>query len=306
MPDLSFLGKMIYEARTKANITSSKLCYGLCSVSMLSRIESGERNPSILLFTALLQRAGGSVSDIVYLCSKRDAKLYSIITNAYGYTGSESEKFKKLLAEYSTIVNLSNNLEEQYYYYYQARCETDPFKKNELIMKALACTLPGVELESISSYCLSALERDIVSRALNHLILIKNTRVAAKVYEDLAYLQEKNPSTPKSITNSFLDRYGVLICYLVDGDIDEVLHLAKRFFKKYDSVTFPDMELAVSRYTYQWGYAKLYTDKNASGIDVITAYYMNRLLNNYKHAEEVREDAKNDLGYEFEIEFIQL
>ena len=109
MPDLSYLGKMIYEARTKANITSS--------VSMLSRIENGERNPSILLFTALLQRAGGSVSDIVYLCSKRDAKLYSIITNAYGYTGSESEKFRKLLAEYSTIVNLSNNLEEQYYYY---------------------------------------------------------------------------------------------------------------------------------------------------------------------------------------------
>jgi len=304
MPDLSYLGKMIYEARTKAGITASKLCYGLCSVSMLSRIESGERTPGVLLFSALLQRAGGSVSDLIFLCSKREANLKSIITDSYKYSENIVEKFQRICTEYSAIADLSNNLELQYYYFFQAQSETDPSKRYEWIKKALECTLPNVNLENISSYCLSSLERDIVSRALSHYVHIKKTREAAKIYEDLAYLQEKNPEDTKAIRNSFLDRYGVLVCYLVDGDIDEVLHLAKRFFKKYNPDTFPDMELAVSRYRYQLGYSKLYTDEDASGIDVVTAYYMNRLLDNDKHAEAVREDARADLGYEFEIEFM--
>lgn len=304
MPDLSYLGKVIYEARTKAGITSSKLCYGLCSVSMLSRIESGERTPGVLLFTALLQRAGGSVTDLVFLCSKREATIYSIITGARGYSADTAEKYKKVYAEYSAIADLSNNIELQYYYYFQSKIETDPNKQFDFYMKALECTLPNVGLENISSYPLSSAERDIVSRVLSHYVHTKNTRIAAKIYEDLAYLQERNPADIRTIKSSFLDRYGVLLCNLVDGDIDEVLHLAKRFFKKYDPNTFPDMEVAVSKYRYQLGYAKLYTDEDSSGIDVVTAYYMNRLLNNYKHAEVVREDARIDLGYEFEIEFM--
>ena len=304
MPDLSYLGKMIYEARSKAGITSSKLCYGLCSVSMLSRIESGERTPGLLLFSALLQRAGGSVKDLVFLCSKREATLYSIITSSYEYSADTVEKFKKICTDYLETADLSNNLELQYYYFFQSQCQNDSNKRFELVMKALECTLPDVDLENISSYCLSSVERDLVSRALSHYVHTKNTRVAAKIYEDLAYLQEKDPSDISAIKSSFLDRYGVLVCYLVDGDIDEVLHLGKRFFKKYDPDTFPDMELAVSRYRYQFGYAKLYTDEESSGIDVVTAYYMNRLLENYKHAEAIREDARVDLGYEFEIEFM--
>ena len=304
MPDLSYLGKLIYEARSKAGITSSKLCYGLCSISMLSRIESGERTPGFLLFTALYQRAGGSVSDIVYLCSKRDAKLFSIIKESFNFSGSAREKYQKLLNEYSEIADLSNNLEAQYYYFFKAQCEPDSDKCHEYIMKALDCTLPKVKLEDVSSYCLSSIERNIITRSLHHYIYTKNTRVAAKVYEDLAYMQERNSSDTKAIINAFRHRYGLLLCYLVDGDIDEVLHIAKRFFKKYDSETYPDLELVVAQYLYQLGYSTLYTGDSDSGIDIITSYYMNRLVGNPRKAEAVREDAQKDLGYEFEIEFV--
>ncbi len=302
MPDLSYLGKMIYEARTKANITSSKLCYGLCSVSMLSRIESGERTPGFLLFRSLLQRAGGTNEDIIYLCSKRECKLYSIICDSSSFSSNPGDT----LARYSAVVDLSNKLEAQYYYFFKAQAETNIHKKYEFIKEALNCTLPNTDIEDVSSYYLSTIENTIVTYALSYLISLKQIRTAAKVYGDLAYFHEKDPSDTTRIKSSFADRYGMLICSLVDGDIEEVHHLGKRFFKKYDAATYPDIESVVAKYSYQYGYSSVYLDSTASGIDIITAYYMNLLMGDAPKAELILKDAQNDLGYEFEIEFTNL
>lgn len=306
MPDLSYLGKMIHDARERAKISSSELCYGLCSISMLSRIESGKRTPDFLLFSALLQRAGGSTSDLVYLCSKREVKLFSIIHDSYLFDTYSIDKKKKILEEYKQTALLSNNLEAQYYYYFSALCEKNADKRYELILKALNCTLPSIDICNDNFYCLSHMERIIITHALHYCISHHKTRLAAKVYETLAYTQEKMSPDTMSVRNSFSDRYGVLICTLVEGDIDEVLHLARKFFKKYSPNLYPDMEITVAKYTYQLGYATLYMNKAASGIDIVTSYYMHRLQNDYKKAEAIRLDALNDLGYEFDIEFFEL
>ncbi len=51
-------GEMLYLLRTEQGIRQETLCYGLCSRSVYSRYESGERHVDKLLFNLLLQRMG--------------------------------------------------------------------------------------------------------------------------------------------------------------------------------------------------------------------------------------------------------
>ena len=52
------IGKLIYTLRIEKEISQEELCRGICSVATLSRLETGERRPNILIFNAILQRLG--------------------------------------------------------------------------------------------------------------------------------------------------------------------------------------------------------------------------------------------------------
>ncbi len=55
-------GNLIKECREQKKLTQMQLCEGICSVSALSRIESGEINPSYYLLSHLVERLGCEVS----------------------------------------------------------------------------------------------------------------------------------------------------------------------------------------------------------------------------------------------------
>lgn len=56
----SGMGRLIGEVRKEVKLSGRKLCQGLCSVQLLSKIEMEERTPDILLLEALMQRLGMS------------------------------------------------------------------------------------------------------------------------------------------------------------------------------------------------------------------------------------------------------
>ncbi|MCI9137001.1 MAG: helix-turn-helix transcriptional regulator [Lachnospiraceae bacterium] len=61
------IGKMIYSLRLEKNMSQEDLCRGICSVTTLYRLETGERRPDILVFQALCQRLG-KTADYVVSC----------------------------------------------------------------------------------------------------------------------------------------------------------------------------------------------------------------------------------------------
>ena len=101
------IGRLIGEARIKAGISQRKLCKGLCSVQLLSKIEKEERVPDIMLLEALLQRMGKSPEKLEIILTVdeyrriehrdeiEEAIRFGRLTEAEGKLQTYLEKYKR-------------------------------------------------------------------------------------------------------------------------------------------------------------------------------------------------------------------
>lgn len=62
--DIKEIGRMVYTLRTEQGMSQEELVRGICSIPTLSRLESGERRPDILVFNAILERLG-KATDVI-------------------------------------------------------------------------------------------------------------------------------------------------------------------------------------------------------------------------------------------------
>lgn len=74
------LGKLLKETREKRNITKTKLCKGLCTVTALSRYENDERIASKVFMDAFLERLGINPHKYEFILSDEEF-LYSRLRN---------------------------------------------------------------------------------------------------------------------------------------------------------------------------------------------------------------------------------
>ena len=96
---------MIGELRKEAGISQSRLCKGLCSVQLLSKIELEERTPDMLLLEALLQRLGKSPEKLEIILSMeeyRHIEHRDAIEDAlrFGKLNEAEEKLNAYLKKY--------------------------------------------------------------------------------------------------------------------------------------------------------------------------------------------------------------
>ena len=82
------IGEIIREQRNRRNISQEELCFGICAVTTLSRIENGNQKPSLKVEEALLERLGHSTDNLieilnnlalVYASEKRSNKAIYIL-----------------------------------------------------------------------------------------------------------------------------------------------------------------------------------------------------------------------------------
>lgn len=66
------IGRLVGELRKEAKIPQKKLCKGLCSVQLLSKIELEERTPDMLLLEVLMQRLGKSAEKLEIILSMEE------------------------------------------------------------------------------------------------------------------------------------------------------------------------------------------------------------------------------------------
>lgn len=114
------------EYRTRLNISQEDLCFDLCAVSTLSRIECGERIPGRKLLEALFSRMGVSRSVSI---TKTEFQRENLEFKINDMVAHDDFEIFDLLEEYKNCSENMAELERQFYLFFKTMAE-DYFNHN--------------------------------------------------------------------------------------------------------------------------------------------------------------------------------
>lgn len=166
-----------------------ELSMGLCTESMLHRIEAGERETNKLLRDRLLGRLGIAADGFEeYLKPSEYAvwehrKCVLEALDQHDLPGAE-----KALSQYYVTAGRNDSIGLQFYYVMQSKLldHKSAARKEELLWKAIQCTMPADSFDEIMEMSLDEQEINIL---LEYLDLLPNDRdnVFAQFPEELLY-----------------------------------------------------------------------------------------------------------------------
>lgn len=154
--------KLIRSMRIDKKVSQKQLSNGLCSVSMLSYIEKGEKVPSIELSQRLLDRLGGSFQNNIsifkgkeYIDKKEKTYFISLVKEAnWEELKLNSEVIQEKIKDTDTI-------NQQFYYDMLGRIyisEKNYQKAREAYKHAADCTMKGISLITLNQFLLAPIE----------------------------------------------------------------------------------------------------------------------------------------------------
>ncbi len=157
------IGNLIYYERTRQNIGLSELASGVCSVSVLQRLENGERLPEPLILERLVERLGKSMNKMELLYHKTSYDIYYLREAVECYVEEQQyEEAAEALIFYESLLKGKEALHWQYICKMRAvlavEQEGDHGKAAMLLEEAMGKTLPGFDLNSLDSYLLGESE----------------------------------------------------------------------------------------------------------------------------------------------------
>ena len=120
------IGSILKEYRTRLNISQEDLCFDLCVVSTLSRIECGERVPGRKLLEALFSRMGVSRSVSI---TKTEFQRENLEFKINDMVAHDDFEIFDLLEEYKNCSENMAELERQFYLFFKTMAE-DYFNHN--------------------------------------------------------------------------------------------------------------------------------------------------------------------------------
>lgn len=166
-PNVIRFGKLIKILRKEQKISQHTLCQGLCSDSMLSKIENETLQPNMLLAEALLQRLGISEREFIFWGDARDAEIHELIfklihsgntTNTFNYIN----KLKAFCTKNDILLKQLIDL------FYIANTNTHNLnEKIEQLWRTLSLTLPNFDINCILNYRLSWAELTILNNIID-------------------------------------------------------------------------------------------------------------------------------------------
>lgn len=162
----SNFGSFLCEVRMKKRIRLEQLSDGLCSVSMLSRIESGKREPEKLLKDTLLQRLGiipENYENFLYYDVYKHWKQRQDIIHCILY--NQIPKANQLLDHYYKTHDMMELLEEQFYLTMLGQIRSyegaDRRELKEIFQRAATLTIPNLDKRNLKKRILSVEELNL-------------------------------------------------------------------------------------------------------------------------------------------------
>lgn len=166
------VGNILYKLRSEAEASQEQLCYGLCSVSALSKYESGERLPDRLLLNVLLQRLGKSAYNMETVLSAEEYQYFEERKALLATIVNQDKKAfcrllkeqggEEVLSESRTKYLINETLQKQFLYCMLAIrakwIENDIKEGISLLRQGIELTLPGLPDGKYSGFLISVEE----------------------------------------------------------------------------------------------------------------------------------------------------
>lgn len=155
MPNYA-IGEILKEVRERKKCSQEEICYGICAVSTLSRIENGRQIPSKRVLEAVTQRLG--ISDYLYptYMGKEELTIYEIGKKlAISLEKEDNKRTKKLICQLEQQIeslkksNVNVCMEEQHILYARAvllkRKGVKAHQVLRMMLDAVRITLPDFD-----------------------------------------------------------------------------------------------------------------------------------------------------------------
>lgn len=226
----SDIGKLIHYERTKEKINLRKLASGICSVTALQRLESGERLPDFWVLGRLIERLGKSVNKLEFLY---DESAYEIC-----YLREQIELFleqkkvpeaEQALDYYESMQLAGEPLHRQYICQMRSVIELEMHKNHReakrLLEEAIRQTLPEFDVTRLDSYLLGESELILILMWME----ADSDRGAAYIRADgrqmLAYIERvcRDEEVRANVYSKAAWLFGTII---MEQDCDEALWYA--------------------------------------------------------------------------------
>ena len=163
--------RFLNNTRKRLHIPSKKLCYGLCSETMMHYIETGERNSNYLMRNRLLARLGISSEDFEDFIHYDEYEFHQKSQLLIEYVEEKNIiKSKKILNNLLNSVKKGQKIEHQFLLDMKARImelEKKPLNQIASVYnQAVNITMPNINLLNLDEYVLAPVEYYILLRTL--------------------------------------------------------------------------------------------------------------------------------------------
>lgn len=157
---MAYIGEIIKKERCKQGIHQSMLARGLCSVSMLSKIEAGECFLSAKLGKELLSRLGKSADKLEIIVDKNEYELEEKKRKILQLLEKrEIMQMKEEIALFQKLVSKGDYINQRFMEEMQIACQLLAGRKigdlGEEVRNVLAKTAGEIKAEEIGKCCLS-------------------------------------------------------------------------------------------------------------------------------------------------------
>lgn len=227
------IGSAIQYYRETYQISQSKLCKGLCSVSTLSRIEAGERDVDGLLLETFLERLGRMPYQFEFILTDYDYEAYIYRKDINKLIDNKSiDKAYELIERYDDFTSEKGTPHSQFIMVCKARLNEleggDPEKTIDMLMEAISYTVPDFNTNEITDYFLSTSEFNIIIDILQKMISLRKTDHARKILNQMvnylywhSQMERKSSLYPKvaAIASRF---------FMEEKELDKALEISNK------------------------------------------------------------------------------
>ena len=165
--DKNMIGNMVNYERTRKKINLQVLVEGISSVSVMQRLENGERIPDFFVLERIIERLGRSINKIEFLYSKTVYELYFLRVLIERYIEEKNYiEAESALAYYESLKAASETLHRQFIYKYKAIIFSEKEVNHEDAMHyfkmALEMTVPNFYIKNLETRLLGEEELTIL------------------------------------------------------------------------------------------------------------------------------------------------
>lgn len=218
--DVISIGKLIKHIRKQQGISLEKLCSGICSTSMLSKIESNTLSPTIYVAEALLGRLG-IPEDYFTFYGNNEESTYQRLRKDIVVSGrSKKENIIQSVNKFIDFAESTNNkLVLQAATSFKVYLYDDKKDMYNILIDGIKITYPDFTLDNINDYILSWTECTIINGLLKSIYSTPDTFHTDSIFHKILINTDKPPIVNKVFSRS----HQISICiYLVFLDIKQL------------------------------------------------------------------------------------